>query len=58
MVVDVLHEKAFRKQGAVSLVGKVGRNKGRWYRNVGLGIKVSARISLPLGFSEFATRLS
>lgn len=39
---DVLHEKAFRKQGAVSLIGKVGRNKGRWYRNVGLGIKVSS----------------
>lgn len=38
---EVLHEKAFRKQGAVSLIGKVGRNKGRWYRNVGLGIKVS-----------------
>lgn len=36
---DTLHEKAFQKQGAVSLVGRVGRKKGRWYRNVGLGIK-------------------
>jgi small subunit ribosomal protein S11e len=36
---DLLHEKAFLKQGAVSLVGKIGRNRGRWYRNVGLGIK-------------------
>lgn len=33
------HEKAFQKQGAVSLVGRVGRRKGRWYRNVGLGFK-------------------
>lgn len=37
---EVLHDKSFRKQGAVSLVGKIGRNKGRWFRNVGLGIKV------------------
>ena len=36
---DTLHEKAFQKQGAVSLVGRIGRKKGRWYRNVGLGIK-------------------
>jgi hypothetical protein len=37
---EIIHEKAFRKQGAVSLIGKVGRSKGRWFRNVGLGIKV------------------
>lgn len=31
--------KTFHKQPAVSLVGRVGRKKGRWYRNVGLGFK-------------------
>ncbi|KAA8491213.1 40S ribosomal protein S11 [Porphyridium purpureum] len=36
---DIQTEKAFQKQEAVSLAGKVGRTKGRWYKNVGLGIK-------------------
>uniref|UniRef100_A0A7S1TM77 Small ribosomal subunit protein uS17 n=1 Tax=Erythrolobus australicus TaxID=1077150 RepID=A0A7S1TM77_9RHOD len=36
---DIQTEKAFQKQDAVSLVGKVGQRKGRWYKNIGLGIK-------------------
>mmetsp|Transcript_10179 Transcript_10179/g.21336 ORF Transcript_10179/g.21336 Transcript_10179/m.21336 type:complete len:154 (+) Transcript_10179:48-509(+) len=36
---DIQTEKAFQKQEAVSLVGKAGQRKGRWYKNVGLGIK-------------------
>eukprot|EP00184_Porphyridium_aerugineum_P008381 CAMPEP_0184691316 /NCGR_PEP_ID=MMETSP0313-20130426/214_1 /TAXON_ID=2792 /ORGANISM="Porphyridium aerugineum, Strain SAG 1380-2" /LENGTH=153 /DNA_ID=CAMNT_0027149009 /DNA_START=133 /DNA_END=594 /DNA_ORIENTATION=+ len=36
---DIQTEKSFQKQAAVSLVGKVGRKEGRWYKNVGLGIK-------------------
>ena len=33
------HDKSYQKQDAVSLVGRVGKRKGRWYRNVGLGFK-------------------
>jgi len=36
---DIQVEKAFQKQGGVSLVGKVGSKQGRWYKSVGLGIK-------------------
>lgn len=36
---EILHDKTFPKQGAVSLVGRTARKQGRWYRNVGLGIK-------------------
>jgi small subunit ribosomal protein S11e len=39
VMADIIHEKAFRSQGAVSLVGKVGRTKNRWFRQIGLGLK-------------------
>lgn len=37
--IDVIHDKTYPQQAAVSLVGRVGRKKGRWFRNVGLGFK-------------------
>mmetsp|Transcript_13107 Transcript_13107/g.26586 ORF Transcript_13107/g.26586 Transcript_13107/m.26586 type:complete len:154 (-) Transcript_13107:180-641(-) len=36
---DSQHEKAFQKQDAVSLIGRVSRKKGRWFKSVGLGFK-------------------
>jgi len=36
---DSQHEKAFQKQDAVSLIGRVSRKQGRWYKSVGLGFK-------------------
>jgi len=39
---DFQHEKAFQKQGAVSLNGGVSKKKDRWYKSVGLGIKTPA----------------
>mmetsp|Transcript_16 Transcript_16/g.38 ORF Transcript_16/g.38 Transcript_16/m.38 type:complete len:156 (-) Transcript_16:67-534(-) len=36
---DIQTEKAFQKQDAISLVGSGKSRKGRWYKNIGLGIK-------------------
>eukprot|EP00188_Purpureofilum_apyrenoidigerum_P005255 Plantae.Rhodophyta-Purpureofilum_apyrenoidigerum.ctg6683.p2 GENE.Plantae.Rhodophyta-Purpureofilum_apyrenoidigerum.ctg6683~~Plantae.Rhodophyta-Purpureofilum_apyrenoidigerum.ctg6683.p2 ORF type:complete len:156 (+),score=27.01 Plantae.Rhodophyta-Purpureofilum_apyrenoidigerum.ctg6683:115-582(+) len=37
---DIQTERAFQKQDAVTLVGSGKNNKGRWYKNVGLGVKI------------------
>eukprot|EP00187_Rhodella_violacea_P010216 CAMPEP_0174901878 /NCGR_PEP_ID=MMETSP0167-20121228/36025_1 /TAXON_ID=38298 /ORGANISM="Rhodella maculata, Strain CCMP736" /LENGTH=153 /DNA_ID=CAMNT_0016143693 /DNA_START=42 /DNA_END=503 /DNA_ORIENTATION=- len=36
---DIQHERAFQKQAAISLTSRIGKKKGRWYKNVGLGFK-------------------
>mmetsp|Transcript_5968 Transcript_5968/g.17977 ORF Transcript_5968/g.17977 Transcript_5968/m.17977 type:complete len:156 (-) Transcript_5968:878-1345(-) len=37
---DIQTERAYQKQDAVTLVGSGKNKKGRWYKNVGLGIKI------------------